>query len=145
MRRGLSAVLATAGCLASSGPSHHALAAGAPPTTVVGASLQARALPEQEAALELFRARLMQSVRRQGGYPAQALEQKLEGNVGFEVGVGADGALRRVDLARSSGHAMLDRDAADLLGRAVTRTEIPQALQNRPFVIHVQLAFRLPD
>lgn len=109
------------------------------------ASRATRPLAEQEAALELFRARLMQSVRRHGGYPGQALEQKLEGDVAFEVGVGADGTLRRVDLARSSGHALLDRDAAELLGRAVPLTEIPQALQNRPFVILVQLAFRLPN
>lgn len=109
------------------------------------ASRATRPLAEQEAALELFRARLMQSVRRHGGYPGQALEQKLEGDVAFEVGVGADGTLRRVDLARSSGHALLDRDAAELPGRAVPLTEIPQALQNRPFVILVQLAFRLPN
>ncbi len=145
MPRGLSAALATFGCLVSTGPYQHALAAGAPPAPFAGAPQHARPLAEQEAALELFRARLMQSVRQHGGYPARALEQKLEGDVGFEVGVGADGALRRVDLARSSGHAMLDRGAADLLGRAVPQTEIPQALQNRPFVIFVQLAFRLPD
>lgn len=142
MRRAL--IAAWAACATVAGFTPPALAAGAA-ASPAPASPSARPLAEQEAALELFRARLMQAVRRHGGYPAQSLEQKLEGDVAFEVGVGADGALSRVDLARSSGHALLDRDAAGLLGRAVPLTEIPQALQNRPFVILVQLAFRLPN
>ncbi len=104
----------------------------------------AQSQPEIETALELYRYRLLQSGTRLRAYPPQALEQELEGTASVELIIAADGKLRSATLLASSGHALLDQGALDLLARAVPLTEIPSTLQNKAFAIRIAIAFRLP-
>lgn len=104
----------------------------------------AQSQPEIETALELYRYRLLQSGTRLRAYPPEAIEQQLEGTVSVELIVNSDGKLGSARLLASSGHAVLDQEALDLLARAVPLTEIPSTLQNKAFAIRIAIAFRLP-
>ena len=46
-------------------------------------------------------------------YPPEAAQRGEQGTVVLRVTIGADGSVRRVDIARSSGWAILDRTARD--------------------------------
>jgi len=48
-------------------------------------------------------------------YPKNALDQDLEGTVSLAVAVGADGAIKSVAVAKSSGHQLLDEAAVRAL------------------------------
>ena len=44
-------------------------------------------------------------------YPKNALDQDLEGTVILAIGIGDNGAIDAVEVAKSSGHAILDNAA----------------------------------
>jgi len=111
---------------------------------LLAAAAFAQSQPEIETALELYRYRLLQSGTRLRAYPPEALEQELEGTVSLELIIAGDGTLRSATLLSSSGHAVLDQGALDLLARAVPLTEIPSTLQNKAFAIRIAIVFRLP-
>lgn len=115
-----------------------------PATGLLAVAAFAQSQPEIETALELYRYRLLQSGTRLRAYPPEALEQELEGTVSAELIIAGDGTLRSVTLLSSSGHAVLDQGALDLLARAVPLTEIPSTLQNKAFAIRIAIVFRLP-
>lgn len=100
---------------------------------------------EIEAALELFRYRLLQTGSRlRDSYPEDALQQRLQGDVSLELVIGPDGKLRSSGLLTSSGYARLDDTARDVIDRALPLTEIPSTLQNKAFAVRVTVVFRLP-
>jgi protein TonB len=111
---------------------------------LLAADAIAQSQAEIETALELYRYRLLQSGTRLRAYPPEALEQELEGTVSAELIIAGDGTLRSVTLLSSSGHAVLDQGALDLLARAVPLTEIPSTLQNKAFAIRIAIVFKLP-
>lgn len=95
-------------------------------------------------ALTLYQYRLLQVGSRLRGYPPEALKRRLEGTAIVALHVSAAGTLSRQTLVHASGHPQLDEHALALLAQAVPLTEIPTALQNRPFVVRVAVAFKLP-
>ena len=116
-----------------------------PVAAALGGLAFAQMQPEIESALELYRYRLVQRGTRLRVYPEEALEQQIEGTASMEIVIAGDGSLRSAKLLASSGHALLDQHALDLLVRAVPLTEIPSALQNKAFAIRVAIVFKLPD
>lgn len=98
-----------------------------------------------DAALQLYGYRLLQSGTRLRGYPPEARRLRLEGTATISLHVSAEGILTRQSVVQSSGHTILDEHALDLLARAVPLTEIPSALQNRPFIVRIAVAFALPE
>ena len=68
-------------------------------------------------------------------------EQDIEGRVEMKVRTNIGGAI--VLLARSSGHAMLDEQAMELIGRAVRQTPLPAALQGRELLLPIALEFQI--
>lgn len=130
------AAVLSAACLAL------ALAAFAP-----GAPAQSQAdIPqaEIETALELYRYRLLQSGSRLRSYPPEAVEQQLEGTVSVELIIAGDGSLKSLTLLASSGHALLDSTALQMVSAAVPLTQIPSTLQNKAFAVRMVIAFWLP-
>lgn len=89
----------------------------------------------------LWYAALVERLRDQRRYPAQARRRGQEGVVALEVLVEADGSLRELSVRRGSGYPLLDRAAEELVRRAmddvrdrlrperITRLEIPIAYQ----------------
>jgi len=58
-------------------------------------------------------------------YPAEAIRQRLEGTVLLRVHLGVSGDVERVEIVRSSGHAILDRSAV----KAVNKWHVRPAKQ----------------
>lgn len=75
-------------------------------------------------------------------YPSLALRQRLQGQVMLRVLVDADGAVQRVELERSSGHAPLDAAAREAVSRARFRPVLRDG-QAIPAWGLVPIAFRL--
>lgn len=70
-------------------------------TATVRAKPLPRALQEQALA----------ELAREEFYPREAIAQGLEGRVVLLLAVAGDGRVSRIEVARSSGHALLDRAA----------------------------------
>ncbi len=110
-----------------------------------GANSAAEDKAATDAALQLYRAMLLQSAMQRRGYPAQALARRLSGAVDIEITVGADGKLQHETLIGSSGHTLLDEDALGLLQLAVPLTAIPPALVGRAFRLTVSVNYAIPE
>jgi len=95
-------------------------------------------------ALELYKARLLQTGSRLRTYPEEAYAQKLEGTAVVTLGVDAKGRLTRLTLEKSSGHRVLDEHAIGMLEKAVPAVEVPINLRNIAFTIQVVVVFAMP-
>jgi TonB family protein len=102
------------------------------------------AMAQDDGAIELYKARLLQTGSRLRAYPAEAYTQKLSGTVLLTVSISAKGQLARNQLAKSSGHRILDEHALALIEKAVPVTELPPGLRDLAFTIQVAVVFALP-
>ncbi len=117
-------------------------------TLATGTAARAQATTsgvQTDTALDLYRFRLLQTGRRVGRFPVDAIEQRLEGTAVMDLHVGMDGTFKTGRGGQSSGHPLLDQAALDMLSRAVPATEIPAALANKAFIVRVAVAFVLPE
>jgi protein TonB len=69
-------------------------------------------------------------------YPDTARREGLQGTVLVRFRVGSDGAVTAVEIARSSGHELLDQASADTVRRAAPYPAFPGW-------IRIPLAYRL--
>ena len=95
-------------------------------------------------ALRGFRVALAREARRYKHYPAQAVEAGWQGTVELEATIrmgGGDG----VRLVRSSGHALLDGAALDMMNKALAATAVPATLREQDFLISLPVMFELPQ
>jgi len=77
-------------------------------------------------------------------YPRLAVERGWSGTTQIRVFVDND-VVRSVSVGRSSGYAMLDTRAKEIIGRAARATPIPQPLQGREFVVDLPVEFKLDN
>ena len=77
-------------------------------------------------------------------YPPLARRRGIEGEVLLRVSVGLDGTAERVEVLRSSGHALLDRAAAEALARWHFE---PARAAGQPVAgtVEIPVTFRLTD
>lgn len=122
-----------------------ALAAPALPALAQTSPAAAQQEDELDAALQLYRARLLQTAQRRRSYPAEALEQRITGTVNVEITVSGDGRLKQKRLLTSSSHGSLDTHALQLLEEAAPLTEVPSALKGRAFRVPVTVNYVLPE
>jgi TonB family protein len=123
------------------GPAPHAV----PPPPL---PLAPKPEPVDEGALERFAleigSRLGKLVQERGdyyAYPRSAREQRLQGTVQVAVQFGADGKVIQMFVAESSGHAVLDQRAVEMV-REVLPT-VPRELQSRDFTVRLPMVFKL--
>lgn len=76
-------------------------------------------------------------------YPRQALRDRLEGEVELLILVGADGRPQQVAIARSSGHASLDRAAREHVERRWVFEPMQRSGVAVPAWVRVPLRFSL--
>lgn len=95
-------------------------------------------------ALREYRIELASAARRFRSYPALARSRGWEGVVEVIVVAGPVG-LPVVQLGRTSGHAVLDEQAVDMLMRAVARTALPDGLRGRSFRVLLPIRFSLDE
>lgn len=95
--------------------------------------------------LEEYRLALIAATRRYKRYPAIAMEKGWQGRVEVRMFIGANGMLARTAIQTSSGHAVLDKQAIDMLRKGKTTVQIPARLRGRAFSVDVPVIFNLDN
>jgi protein TonB len=94
--------------------------------------------------LRSYRIALAREARRYKRYPPLAIEGGWMGTSELRITIQA-GAAQTVNLTKSSGYAVLDAAALDMLHRALPGAPLPPTLLGRSFVIDLPVVFELPD
>ena len=91
--------------------------------------------------------RFTKEIRRDGAlvvdesdYPAAAQGQGWEGSAYVDVRFAAQGYLRSINLAQSSGHDVLDEKALRIV-RDLTFPDVPAVLRGQEFTVRVPVVF----
>lgn len=110
---------------------------------------QTKAPEEPEApsadGLRQYRLMLAREARRFKRYPAYARERGWEGDVIILLAGASVLDTPSVSLEKSSGHAVLDEQALDIMRSAVSLATLPESLRGKKFRITVPIQFRLDD
>jgi protein TonB len=102
-----------------------------------------------EGALDRFaleiQSRVGKLVQQRGerAYPRLARERKWEGTAQIAVEFGANGQLKRVTVAESSGHAVLDQKAIEMVQQVLPK--VPRELRSRNFTVRLPILFKLKN
>jgi protein TonB len=78
-------------------------------------------------------------------YPRAAQDNQWEGKVVVRVVVQANGVNAAYTVLQSSGHAVLDRQAVDMVRQGRQRAPIPPELRGREFSLELPVTFELKD
>lgn len=100
--------------------------------------------PASEGALE-YRLNVAREARKFKRYPSIARERGWEGVVVVAVSVTLASARPIVSLERSSGYDELDRQALEMMAKAVTQAPLPVGVQGRRFGISLPVEYRLAE
>lgn len=130
-----------------SAPVAAAAAPALPPVSAAGPPAAVSAPAESVSAdgLRQYRIDLAVAARRFRMYPAVARARGWEGVAEVSIAVSAGPAEPDLRLARSSGHAVLDEQALQMLARALASTPLPESLRGRRFVLAVPVRFSLEE
>lgn len=115
-----------------------------PRPVTVALATKSEARGPDAAGLRLYRLALASEARQFRRYPEAARRAGLAGTAEVRVTVGA-GALRQTELTRSSGHALLDGAALDMLRAAAARTLLPDSLRGQEFAVLLPVVFEVED
>ncbi len=96
-------------------------------------------------ALRGYRMALALQARRLKRYPPQAMAAGWQGTAEVRIAVGPGGRAQVTELARSSGHELLDRAALGMIESAVQRAVVPAALQAHAFAVVLPVVFSLEE
>lgn len=96
------------------------------------------------AGLRQYRLALAGEARRFRSYPETARRAGLAGAAEVRVSVAA-GAQRQTELTRSSGHAILDAAALEMLRSAAARAPLPDSLRGQEFAVLLPVVFEVED
>jgi protein TonB len=130
-------------------PAIEAHAAGSTSTSIPpspnSASAPASDVPDA-GTLAQYRLALMSAARSYKAYPRFAIENSWQGKVEVRMAIGVDGSIVGLSVLSSTGHALLDRQALDMIERAKAAAQVPPALRGRQFAVDipVEFAFREP-
>lgn len=93
--------------------------------------------------LSNYQSRLVAHLRRFRTYPAAARQRHLEGTASVRVTINRDGRVIAVALAKSSGYAVLDREAVAMARRASPFPAIPPGLGRSQITIRAPIRFTI--
>jgi protein TonB len=106
---------------------------------------EARAAGPDAAGLRQYRLTLAGEAKRFRRYPEMARRTGLSGTAEVRVVVTAGSGGRQASLNRSSGHAVLDEVALEILRLAVERAELPASLRGQSFAVLLPVVFEVED
>lgn len=95
--------------------------------------------------LRRFKLAIAVQARRFQRYPGLARERGWQGTAEVAIRLSPDVGLSQVAIEKSSGFAVLDEQAVDMIRRASTATPIPAGLQGRGIHFVLPVQFRLED
>ena len=90
-----------------------------------------------------YRLEIIQLARQFKRYPPVARENNWEGRAEVRLSFAPGGRRPSIDLLKSSGYPILDRQAIDTMSKAVV--PVPEALRGRQFALDVPVIFNLDD
>jgi protein TonB len=96
------------------------------------------------AGLRQYRLALAGEARRFRNYPEAARREGVAGTAEVRVMVSGS-APRQTELARSSGHAVLDTAALDMLRAAATHARVPESLRGQEFAVLLPVVFEVEE
>jgi len=88
-----------------------------------------------------YRLNLAAAARRFKVYPVQAMASGWSGTAEVAVVIGVDGLLLPVQLRNSSGHAVLDAAALEMVAGAALNTVVPDSLRGQRFSVALPVVF----
>lgn len=97
------------------------------------------------AGLRQYRLALAGEARRYKRYPEVARRSGLAGTAEVRVAVESVGSERLTELTRSSGHALLDAAALEMMRLAAARTSLPESLRGQRFAVLLPVVFEVND
>jgi protein TonB len=97
------------------------------------------------AGLRQFRLALAGEARRFRRYPDAARRAGLAGTAEVRVAVEAGGLNRSANIARSSGHALLDTAALEMLQQAASQVALPESLRGQRFTVLLPVVFEVAE
>ena len=95
------------------------------------------------AGLRQYRLALAGEARRFRRYPEIARRDGLAGTA--EIRVAVMQGERLAELSRSSGHALLDAAALEMLRQAAARTQLPDSLRGQKFAVLLPVVFEVEE
>jgi len=78
-------------------------------------------------------------------YPRLALMRRWQGTTDLKLQIAADGNVKALSVAHSSGFDILDEQAVKMVKDAMPLPGLPDALRGREFAIDIPVAFRLQE
>jgi protein TonB len=124
------------------------VAAAAPPAPPARARAQ-QAGEVDSGALDRFALEIQKRVgkivneRGERMYPRLARERKWEGTTQVAVEYSANGKLKRVTVATSSGYAVLDQKAVEMVQEVLPA--VPRELRSKNFTVRLPILFKLKE
>lgn len=88
---------------------------------------------------------ISKEIKRYQKYPPPAQRRGWEGTTEVLLQIAADGRVTGITLGKSSGHAILDDEALDMVRRASPLPQAPPELRGRALVVTVPIVFRLQN
>lgn len=119
-----------------------ATAATAAPVVTAPASTAPAAAPDRASAQAYMRL-LAAALLQQRNYPGEARKQRLQGVVAVRFTLDRGGHVLAMAIARSSGHALLDQAALEVLQRADPLPAIPPELGKDRLTVTVPIEYSL--
>ncbi len=90
-----------------------------------------------------YRLALIGAAKRYKRYPAQAMQNGWTGKAEIRLVIGSNGMIQSAAVKTSSGYALLDDTALDMIKKAKPLTQIPPALRGKEFIVDVPVIFDL--
>ena len=93
--------------------------------------------------LEQYGLKLSREIGKDQRYPRRAQMLGWTGTTQVMVRMSADGRVKEVSVAKSSGHEILDEEAVEKVKRARQLPQPPEDFRGREFTVMVPIVFRL--
>jgi len=103
-----------------------------------------KALSVKDVPLNHLRQQLKQAIKARFTYPRMARRMGWEGLVGISLHIGDDGSLNQVQIARSSGHKILDENARNTI-QNIGRIQVASNLSIQASDTEIEVLYRLTD
>jgi protein TonB len=119
-----------------------------PPPPVAAA--QPQVVPQMNEALEsrllsTYGQSISKEIKRFQKYPVPAQRRGWQGTAEILLKIAADGKVTSITLAKSSGYAILDEEALEMVRRASPLPQAPADLRGRALAVSVPIVFRLQN
>ena len=86
---------------------------------------------------------VMLQINRHKRYPEAARSRDMQGVVQVHIEIDRGGRLLSSEIVRSSGHALLDEEALEILKRATPLPAVPVGMQGETFDFRIPIGFRI--